>query len=194
MNRLEFVGNVLSEIVPIATFVIVSELYDFTTGIRALMVTAFFAVALSWYIEKRIPKFGLFASGIILFFGALSLLFHNPFFIIIKDTLYYATFSLALVVGLFIGRSPFQVFFEDYFAMSERGWRMLSLRWAFFFAMLTIGNEVVRHLYTPDQWVLYKFCALLLTWVFGFYQFRMIRRERLPEANKWGLRIREKHL
>ena len=192
MNMMEFAGNVLSEFVPIATFVIVSELYDFTTGIRALMVTAFFAVVLSWYIEKRIPKFGLFASGIILFFGALSLLFHNPFFIIIKDTLYYATFSLALVVGIFIGRSPFQIFFEDYFAISERGWRTLSLRWAIFFVMLTVGNEVVRHLYTPDQWVLYKFYALLLTWVFGFYQLVMTRRERLPEANAWGLRMRGK--
>lgn len=190
---MEFVGNVLSEFVPIATFVIVSERYGFTKGLEALMVVAFLAVMLSWYIEKRIPKFGLFASGVILFFGALSLLFDNPFFIIIKDTLYYATFSLALVVGLFIGRSPLQVFFEDYFAISERGWRRLSLRWAFYFSMLTVGNEVVRQLYTPDQWVLYKFYALLLTWVFGLYQFKMVRGERLPEANTWGLRIRGKN-
>lgn len=193
MNRMEFIGNVLSEFVPIATFVFVSERCDFTKGLEALMVTALLAVALSWYIEKRIPKFGLFASGIILFFGALSLLFHNPFFIIIKDTLYYATFSLALLVGLFVGRSPFQVFFEDYFAMTEHGWRTLSLRWAIFFAALTIGNEIVRHLYDPEQWVLYKFYALMVTWVFGFYQFRMISRERLPEANKWGLRIKAEH-
>ena len=193
MNRMEFIGNVFSEFAPIATFVFVSERYNFTTGLQALMVTALLAVALSWHIEKRVPKFGLFASGIILFFGTLSLLFHNPFFIIIKDTLYYATFSLALLVGLALGRSPFQVFFEDFFAISEHGWRVLSLRWAVFFCLLTVGNELARHFYDPEQWVLYKFYALIATWAFGFYQFRMIRRERLPEANTWGLRIRNEH-
>ena len=193
MNKGEFVGNVISEFAPIAVFVFMSERYNFTRGLEALMITAFLAVALSWYIERRIPKFGLFASGIILFFGALSLIFHTPFFIIIKDTLYYAVFSLALVAGLIIGRSPFQLFFEDYFAMSERGWRILSIRWAIFFALLTVGNEFIRHIYTPEQWISYKFYVLIVTWVFGFYQFTLLRRERLPGANAWGLRVSGQH-
>jgi hypothetical protein len=40
--------------------------------------------------------------------------------------------------------------------------------------------------------VLYKFAALLVTWVFGFYQFTVTRRERIPaESNVWGLRLRD---
>ena len=189
MNRVQFFGNVISEFIPIATFVFVSERFGFRSGLEALMLTAILTLLLSWFIEKRVPKFGLFASSIILFFGALSLIFHNPFFIIIKDTLYYGIFSLALLVGVFVGRSPFQIFFEDFFAMTERGWRTLSLRWAIFFCLLTVGNELVRHLYSPELWVEYKFWVLIVTWIFGFYQFTMISRERLPEADKWGLRI-----
>lgn len=192
MNRFEFFGNVITEFIPIATFVFVSEHIGFRQGLQALIITALLTLLLSWLIEKRIPKFGLFASSIIIFFGSLSLLFHNPFFIIIKDTLYYGLFALALLIGILAGRSPFEIFFKDFFAMTPRGWRILSLRWAIFFSLLMIGNEVVRHFYLPEEWVQYKFYALLITWVFGFYQFTMIRRERLPEANAWGLRIHQK--
>jgi intracellular septation protein len=191
MNRVHFAASILSEFLPIATFVVVSECYDFEKGVWALMCMTIFALILSWYTEKRIPKFGLFAAAIILFFGALSIMFDNAFFIIIKDTLYYGIFGLALLVGLVIGRSPFQVFFEDFFAITERGWRTLSLRWAIFFLLLATSNEVVRHLYDPLVWVQYKLGILFVTWVFGFYQFTLMRRERLPIANPWGLRIKD---
>ena len=190
MNRVEFIGSVISEFLPIATFVVVSERFGFKEGLEALMVTATLAVLLSWFIEKRVPKFGLFASSIILFFGALSLAFHNPFFIIVKDSIYYGIFSLALAIGTLIDRSPFRMFFEDFFAMSERGWNILSTRWAVFFCLLAVGNELVRQHYSPEQWVGYKFWILIVTWIFGFYQFTVIRRERLPEANTWGMRMK----
>jgi intracellular septation protein len=182
-------ANSLSEFLPIATFVLASEIWSFMTGLKLLIVVSLICVLFSWYVERRLPKFGLFASGTILFFGSLSLIFHNPFFIIIKDTLYNLFFGLVLLVGSVKGKTILKTFFNDFFAMSDKGWMKLSNRWMYFFFLLALGNELARNFFTDDQWVLYKFAALMVTWVFGFYQFTIARDERLPEANEWGLRV-----
>jgi intracellular septation protein len=190
MDTWRLVANSLAEFLPILTFLILSETKGFMTGIKGLIIVAVICIIFSWYIEKRIPKFGLFASGTIVLFGSLSLFFESSFFIILKDTLYNLFFALILLAGLLRGTSLLKTFFGDFFAMTDRGWMILSRRWMFFFFLLTIGNEIARATLTPEVWVIYKFGALIITWIFGFYQFTLARRERLPEASSWGLRLK----
>lgn len=189
MTRKELIANLSAEFLPIASFVLASETVGFRIGLRVLIVATIITFLLSVFIERRLPKFGLFASGTILFFAALSIGFHNPFFIIIKDTLYYFGFGTALLIGLLRGKSPFKFFFNDFMALTERGWAVISYRWTIFFFLLTIGNEIARHLLHPVDWTLYKLLALVATWVFGFYQLTVTSRERLPEASPLGLRV-----
>lgn len=188
---LRLIINTLCEFVPIITFVLVSEYYGFIQAVLALVVTTTVATAVSWYTEKHIPRFGITAAATILLFGALTLFFDNPFFIIVKDTIYYAGFGIALFIGLLLKRSVFKFFFDDFFAMTEKGWRILETRWAFFFVLLAIGNEISRHVFPPETWVEYKLGIVVITWIFGFYQLTLSKRERLPEASELGLRINE---
>lgn len=191
MTKKELVGNIVSEFAPIVTFVAISELSGFMHALRALIVVALFSLLLSWFVEKRIPKFGMIASGTIMLFGALSVATHNPFYIIIKDTLYSFTFGLALLIGLLNGRSYLKSLFGEFFSISEKGWMILTYRWVIFFFLLAISNEIVRRILVPQTWVIYKLCSLLVTWIFGFYQFTLLRRERLPDASRWGFRYKE---
>jgi intracellular septation protein A len=114
VNKLELAGNVLSEFAPIAVFVVVSELHGFQAALPPLVIVALCSVLLSWFIEKRIPKFGLLASGTILFFGMLSIITGNPFFIIIKDTLFYGTFGSVLLLGILLDKYVFELLFKDF--------------------------------------------------------------------------------
>jgi intracellular septation protein len=189
MTKKHLIANLCSEFLPIATFVIISETKGFRHGLKALVIMTLLALFISWFIEKRLPKFGLLASSTILFFAVLSIRLHNPFYIIIKDTLYYFGFGMALLIGSFTGHSPFKFLFGDFMAITERGWQILSLRWMVFFFLLTIGNEVARHMLVPVDWTLYKLIIMVITWIFGFYQLTLTQRERLPEANKWGVRV-----
>ena len=189
MTRVELIANLTAEFLPIAAFVVASETVGFRTGLRALIITTLITFVLSVWVERRLPKFGLFASGVILFFGGLSIIFHDPFFIIIKDTLYYFGFGMAMLVGLLVGRTPFKFFFGDFMALSENGWRVISTRWMVFFFLLTAGNEIARHMLLPEDWTLYKLAALLATWVFGAYQLTVASRERLPGTSRFGIRI-----
>lgn len=181
--------NVIAEFLPIAAFVFASEAISFRVGLRVLIVATILTFLLSVLIEKRLPKFGLFASGTILLFATLSMVFHNPFFIIIKDTLYYFGFGLALLVGLIRGHSPFEYFFKDFMAITAKGWKIISQRWMVFFFLLAIGNEIARHVLHPVDWTVYKLSILMVTWIFGFYQLTVTSRERLPGASRLGLRV-----
>ncbi len=191
MNKVRFTINVFTELVPILSFVVVSEFISFTLGLEVLIVTQAIALLTSIFFEKRVPYFGLFAASTIFLFGGLSLYTSNPFFIMIKDSLYAFTFAVVIGIGLLMKRHIFTFFFKDFFAITERGWNTLSLRWFFLFLMLGVSNEVSRRVLSPEMWTLYKLIAVLVTWVFGFYQLRLTKKERLPDATEWGLRIKD---
>lgn len=190
MKKRELIANAIAEFAPIVTFVVASEFLGFITAIGWLIVVATLSFLLEWYLANRVPKFGLVASGTILLFGLMSIITNDEFFIMVKDTLYALSFGIALLIGQLFGRSYLKALFGDFFAITESGWRTLTMRWTVFFFFLAIGNEAARTHLTPEMWVYYKFLALFVTWIFGFYQFTLARRERLPEANEWGLRIR----
>lgn len=189
MKKRFLVANALAEFSPIIAFIIASEIYGFFNGISILVVVTVLAISFEWYVARRIPKFGLVAAWTILIFSGISLATHNEFFIIIKDTLYPLSFGLALLLGVLFGRYYLKVLFGDFFAMTDRGWKILTQRWIIFFFLLAIGNELVRNHLTPEVWLYYKFASMIVLWFFGFYQFTLARKERLPEANEWGLRI-----
>ena len=191
MNKFEIIANGISEFAPITTFIIVSETYGFMDGLVALIIVSVLSLVFSWYVEKRIPKFGLIATFGILMFGILTIVTGNPFFIIIKDTLYALSFGLTILIGIIFKRSYLKVLFGDFFAMTEKGWKILTIRWASFFMLLAISNEIARQMLTPSQWIYYKFISVFVTWIFAFYQFTLSKKERLPEANEWGLRMKK---
>lgn len=190
MHKTRFIINSLTEVVPIALFVLFTETVSFSFGVKVLVVSALIALAISYFLEKRLPYFGLFAATTILFFGLLTLIFDNPAFIILKDTLYYFFFALLIAVSLWYKKPALRFFFKDYFLITGRGWRILSMRWLFFFIALGVGNEIARATLTPEMWAVYKGVALLATWAFGFYQLKLTKKERLPEGSAWGLRIK----
>ncbi len=68
----------------------------------------------------------------------------------------------------------------------------MSLRWASMFALLAITNEVARVHLSPEGWVVYKGIATAATIAFALYQFRLAKKERLPEASPWGMAIHKK--
>ena len=69
--------------------------------------TALTAVALiaSYLYEQRIAWFPLIAGLSVIFFGLMTLLFQNPFFFIIKDTLYNGIFGGVLLVRAYYKRA-----------------------------------------------------------------------------------------
>lgn len=181
--------NLSIEFGPIIVFLITSEILSFMTAVLIFVgLTALSLIA--GFIERReLAWFPLIVGISVIGSGLLTVAFDNPFFIIFKDTLYNGAFALVLFIGLAYGKSLLYPLFKGLFAMSAAGWRVLTFRWATLFTILTIANEVARINLTAQEWVVYKGVATLVTIIFSLYQFRLAKKERLPEATSWGMRI-----
>jgi len=78
--------------------------------------------------------------------------------------------------------------FDSVFNLTEEGWRKLTVRWALFFAVMAVLNEVVWRTQSTDVWVSFKlFGAVPLTFVFAAFQYPLLmRHDASPEAAKDG--------
>lgn len=184
--------NLFIEFGPIISFLIASEI---TTFIKATIIFVSFttiALVASIIERKSIAYFPFIVAIIIITAGSLTVIFDNPFFLIIKDTLYTGIFSLVLFIGLFFGKGLLKPLFQDLFAMTDKGWYILSMRWAIFFVLLTISNEIARHFLVTQNWVIFKGVATIATISFSLYQFRLSKKERLPNSTEWGMKLLNK--
>ena len=193
MTRRNALGKVLLslsiEFGPIIVFLVASELLTFMQAASAFVVATCLALTASYIEQKRIAWFPLIAGAIIIVSGLLTVLLDDPFYLIIKDTIYNGVFAVVLIVGLFFHIGILKYLFDGLFAMTDRGWRILSLRWAIMFTLLAVANEIARAHLDPTAWVVFKASATLATIVFALYQFRLSKKERLPESSPWGMKI-----
>lgn len=185
----KFYLGLLIEFGPILVFLFVSRIYPFNTSVLIFVIATIFALLFNVIKNKKVAWFPLIVALTIIVFGLLSYFLDNPFFIIFKDTLYNLVFGIALLTGVYMKKSLLKPLFESLFDMSDRGWLILARRWGFLFVLLAITNEIARALLTPDQWIMYKGIATVITIVFSLYQFTLSRKHRLPHASPWGVKI-----
>lgn len=174
---------------PIIVFLVTSELLPFIQAAAAFVVATCAALTASYIEQKRIAWFPLIAGVIIIISGLLTVVFDDPFYLIIKDTIYNGVFAVVLFVGLMFRVGILKYLFDGLFAMTDRGWRILSFRWGIMFTILAVTNEIAREQLSPDSWVVFKGGATLVTMAFALYQFRLARKERLPHSTPWGMKI-----
>jgi intracellular septation protein len=179
--------NTLCEFGPIMGFLVAFELRGFMAGVITMMIATVVALLVLRHIEKHTPMFALISSGTVVFFGGLSLFIDIPSIFILRDTFFDAIFGTILVISVWRGKPLFKYLFGNVFAITDTGWSTFSLRWGIFFMILALINEYVRHTFSPEQWVAAKILIIIVSVVFGTYQLTLTRKERLPDATKWGV-------
>ena len=119
----------------------------------------------------------LVTAIIVVVFGGLTLILHDATFIKVKPTIIYGLFGAVLIGGLLFNRPLLGVVFDSLFHLSDEGWRKLTLRWAMFFFVLAILNEIVWRNVSTDAWVAFKaFGVVPLTLIFGALQVPLLKR------------------
>ncbi len=176
---------------PIVVFFLTSETLGFMKATTLFVGLTALALITAGIKDRRIAMFPLVAGLSVIVSGAFTLIYDEPFYLIIKDTVYNAGFALAIYVcQKYYGKALLKSLFSSLFHMTDRGWSILSMRWMIVFILLTVGNEIARRLFDTDGWVVYKMLSTLATIIFGFYQLTLSKRERLPDSNKWGMNVK----
>lgn len=150
-------------------------------GTGAFMIAAVAALLYSKFKLGKISPMLKLSTGLIVFFGGLTVILRDPVFVQMKPTLIYAGFGIALLVGVWRGHALLKYLLEAAFeGLDAEGWRKLSLRWGVFFLVLAVTNEVLRLQFDFETWLGAKLWLFLpATFLFTFAQVPMLLKHGL---------------
>jgi intracellular septation protein len=167
---------------PIAVFFITYYAADLMTATVAIMATTAVALVLSFVIERRIPVMPLITAIIIGVFGGLTLYLQDETFIKMKPTIIETLFGVALLGGMACGKLFLKSLMGSVWKMTDKGWRVLTVRFSLFFFCVAILNEAVWRTQSTDFWVNFKVFGLTgLTMAFVMTQLGLLKKFEAPE-------------
>jgi len=162
---------------PLVLFFFANSRFGIFTATATFMVAVLAALAASYVLTRRLPIMPVVTAIIVLIFGGLTFFLHNDTFIKIKPTIIYALFGAVLLGGLLFGKTLLGVVFDSLFHLTEEGWRKLTVRWALFFFVLAVLNEIVWRSTSTNIWVDFKvFGVMPLTLLFGALQYPLLQK------------------
>lgn len=181
--------HLINEFAPIVAFFITAQIFSFFTATAVLIVSTIIALSVGWIYDKRFPVIPIISALFIFISGAITIIYKAPDALIFADSLYYFLMGATILGGLFFKVNILKKIFDTTFAMSDKGWRILTNRWIVIFFLAAIINEIARFNLSPEEWVNFKVLKVITIAIFGFYQFTLSRHYRIPEiSNSWGLR------
>lgn len=142
---------------PLLVFFLVTKFVGMFAGTGAFMAAIAVAVLVSKLRLGRVSPMLWLSAILVLFFGALTLYFHDPKFIQAKPTIIYAFFAAMLLGGWLRGKPLLRYLLQSaYNGLDETGWLKLSRNWGLFFAVLALANEIMRLMLSFDTWLTVK--------------------------------------
>ena len=164
-----------------------------SVGTAAFMAAIVIAVIVSKVKLGRVSPMLWLSALLILFFGGLTIYFHDQSFIQVKPTIIYSFFALMLFAGLLRGKPLLRVLLQAaYDGLSHEGWMKLSRNWALFFVAMAVANEVMRRSMSFDAWLAVKVWGVtIVSVVFAAANLPMLMRHGLtlgeePKADEIG--------
>jgi len=165
------------ELGPLLVFFFVNSHYGIFAGTAAFMVATVIALVASRVFLGRIATMPLVTGVFVLVFGGLTLYLQDDHFIKMKPTIVNGLFAAILAGGLLFDRLFLKIVFGDVMRLTREGWRILTIRWALFFVVLAVLNEVMWRLFSTDTWVTFKVFGIMpLTFVFALAQIGVLKR------------------
>jgi len=152
------------------------------TATWGLVAGAALALAAGLILEKRLAPMALVTLVLALFFGGLTLFFHDERFIKIKPTILYTGFGLFMLAGLARGKNPLRAMMGDTFQLPDAVIRTLTLRYAVFFLAMAVANEAVWRTQSTMTWGLFKFPgSMVLIFLFSLSQAPLMMKHMPPD-------------
>jgi len=165
------------DIGPLILFFVVNAKAGIFAATGAFMAAVVVALVVSYVLIRRFPVMTVVSAVIVIVFGGLTIFLHDDTFIKIKPTLIYLLFGGVLAGGLLLRKPLLSMVFDSVFNLTDEGWRKLTIRWAAFFFVMALLNEIVWRTQTTDFWVSFKLFGFVpLTFLFALAQFPLMRK------------------
>jgi len=174
--------KLILEMGPLVAFFVTNWKFGIFPATGVLMACVVLALAASWFMTRHLPVMPVVTCVAVVFFGALTFLFHDELFIKLKPTIVNSIFGAVLLGALAFGKPLLPVVLDSVMRLTEEGWRKLTLRWGVFFFVLAALNEIVWRTQTTDFWVSFKaFGIMPITIAFALAQIPLIMKHELKD-------------
>jgi intracellular septation protein len=174
--------KIVLDLGPLLVFFAANSRFGIFAATGAFMAAILIALAIAYALTRHLPIMPLVTAVVVVVFGSLTLVLHDELFIKVKPTIIYVLFGGVLLGGLGFGKSLLGLVFDSVFHLTEEGWRKLTWRWAIFFLVLAVLNEIVWRTQTTDVWVSFKvFGVVPLTFLFAALQYPLLTKYAVPE-------------
>ena len=150
-------------------------------AIPPFIVATLIALAVIYFLEKKIPMVPLTSGILITFFGGLTIYFDNKIFFYMKPTIINIIFAVVLFFGKYFTKKPLlKTFFQNALNLEDEGWKKLNNRWISFFIFVAFLNEIVWRTQSEAFWVNFKVWGLLpISFIFAVSQVPLINKYKL---------------
>ncbi len=150
-------------------------------AIPPFIIATLIALAVVYFLEKKIPMMPLMSGIIITLFGGLTLYFDNKIFFYMKPTIINLLFAGVLFFGKYFTRKPLlKIVFQNALNLESEGWKKLNYRWIYFFIFVAILNEIVWRTQSEAFWVHFKVWGLIpISFLFIASQVPLIKKYKI---------------
>jgi intracellular septation protein len=162
----------LFDLFPILLFFLAYKLYDIYVATAVAIGAAFLQTGLYWLKHRKFETMHLVTLGILVVFGGLTLVLHDPVFIKWKPTVVNWLFAVVFLGSRFIGRRTLvERMMSQAISVPAPIWLKLNWAWTLFFAATGVVNLYVAYNFSESTWVNFKLFGMVgLTLVFVFIQ------------------------
>jgi intracellular septation protein len=169
-SKAAWVRTAVDYAAPIAFVGTLLVTHNFQMATAVLVGASVFALALGWIVERRLAPLPLMAGGAAVIFGGLTLIFHDSAFVKMKLTVVDSVLAGVLFFGLRMGKNPLKSLLGEAVKLPDAAWKTLTYRYAAFFLVCALVNEVVWRTQSDERWGVFRLGLLGAALVFSVFQ------------------------
>ena len=172
------------DLAPLLVFFVVYLISGIYWATAFLMAATVLALLASWCLLKHVSTTLIVTTVLVVVFGSLTLWFNDPRFIKIKPTIVNLLFAAILFGGVLAGKPLLRYLLGEALQMTDAGWRLLSIRFGFFFLAMAGLNEFLWRNFSETVWASFKVFGILpLTVVFFALQYGLIQKHQISVSD-----------
>jgi len=162
----------LFDFFPILLFFGAYHYYDIYVATAVAMAASLLQVGGYWLLHRRFESMHVISLVLIIVFGALTLLLHNPLFVMWKPTILNWLFAIVFAASTWVGeKNLVERLMGSVIHVPPPIWTRVNWAWVGFFFFAGLANIVVAYNFSESFWVNFKLFGLMgLTFVFVIAQ------------------------
>lgn len=153
--------KIFFDLLPVILFFIAYKQYGIYTATAVVIAATALQVVILYAVRRKVERQYLFTFLAVAVLGGMTLLLHNPNFIMWKPTIVNWGLASAFLASQVWGSKPMvRRMMESALTMPLETWRRLNVAWVGFFAVSGAANLAVAYTCTENTWVNFRLFGL----------------------------------